>query len=310
MKSRKAIVGNRVGTIFRKLFICVVAVFFWCTPDSGLAQATNSYSNSGDNSKGFALRYGSAKFTSNEAELVGASGGGWYALPVKVSGDFQISFDVYNNSNDGDSHLLLVNDSTNAGIDVRNSPQGTDTPSINIFSGTNLVDYQQFYFPRPDATLASAPTTDFPNATWTHVVITKRGNILTDSVGGQSIQADLSDVSPASIDRVGLGYYATSNLGGAGQLRYRNIVVMPAPPGNQSGLGYHAVLHDGEGGQQSYRSGVEPRPPHMPYIGCVALIVCAVSLIISIFSLVVCLVSLTFLFIIGFEIIRRKNRLG
>jgi hypothetical protein len=200
------------------------------------ASAQLIYSNTGDNTTGFSTMYdpgGSATtMVSNGTNIVESNGGIWDMLPVTVSGDFQISFDVNNNSFDGDSHFLLVDDSSNGGLDMRNSPQGTDTPSINIFSGTDFTNYNQFFFPTVGATLATATTTNFPNQTWTHITITKTGNILTDNVGGQIIQANVSSVGLSSTLRVGLGAYATTFNGGAGTLSYRNITVVatPEPP--------------------------------------------------------------------------------
>ena len=104
------------------------------------------YINAGDNMKGFSGRYGNPTVKSDGKTLNAFPGGGWYALPLRASGNFKIEFDVFNDSNDGDSHLLLVDDATNAGIDVRNSPQATDTPSINIFYAKNLATHNDFYF--------------------------------------------------------------------------------------------------------------------------------------------------------------------
>ncbi len=185
------------------------------------------YIDAGDNMKGFSGRYGNPTLRSDGKTLNAFPGGGWYALPLRASGNFKIEFDVYNDSNDGDSHLLLVDDATNAGIDVRNSPQGTDTPTINIFYAKNLATYNDFYF--PGAALATANTTAFPNRTWTHVVITKVGNKLTDNCGGQVISADLGKIFFPPRARIGLGYYSTNYQGGKGTMQYRNIHITEIP---------------------------------------------------------------------------------
>jgi hypothetical protein len=133
----------------------------------------------------------------------------WDTIPVTATGNFQISFQVYNDTYDGDSHILLLNTGTDAGVDVRNSPQGTDTPNINIFSGTNFTNFSQFFFPTPAATLATAQATHFPNQTWTQVTITLNNGILADNVGGQVILANVSGLLTSSI-QLGLGGYATT----------------------------------------------------------------------------------------------------
>jgi len=66
------------------------------------------YSNTGNNTTGFVLQYdggsngnaGNANLISNGTTLTegNTAGGGWYDLPVQVSGNFQISFQVNNNS--------------------------------------------------------------------------------------------------------------------------------------------------------------------------------------------------------------------
>jgi hypothetical protein len=146
-----------------------------------------------------------------------------------VTGNFQISFQVNNNSYDGDSHLLFIDPGTDAGLDVRNSPQSTDTPSINIFSGSDFANYDQYFFPTSSNTLATATTTSFPNMTWTQITITRTGNIITDDVGGQIISADVTSQNLSTTLDIGLGGYATTISGSAGQLLYRDIVVTPEP---------------------------------------------------------------------------------
>lgn len=203
------------------------------TPQDAAAKKQKSaeYINIGDNIRGFSMRYGNPTINTDGKTLNAFPGGGWYVLPVRADGDFRIEFDVFNDSDDGDSHLLLVDDATNAGIDVRNSPQGTDTPTINIFAAKNLAAYDDFYFPK--TTLATANATAFPNRAWTHVIITKIGNKLTDNCGGQVITADLGNVFFPAKAHIGLGYYATNFQGGKGTMNYRNIRISDAdaPPG-------------------------------------------------------------------------------
>ena len=130
-----------------------------------------------------------------------------------------------NNSFDGDSHLLLINSGKASGLDIRNSPESTDTPNINIIAGSNFRNYSQYFFPKPATYLASAESEDFPNMTWTQVTITRTGNLITDDVGGQVIQATVSGKALGSALQIGLGAYATTYDGGAGLLEYRDITV-------------------------------------------------------------------------------------
>lgn len=191
---------------------------------SHAADALNSYVNSGNNVTGFVARFVDPHFISNGTEIIG-SGNGWVALPVKVSGDFQIKYDVFGNSFDVDSHLLLVNDATTDGVDCVASPVGSDTPSINIYNQKNLASYTPFYF--ATTYLAKASTTGFINYTWTHATITKVGTNITFNVGGQTISAKVTTADLPTVARVGLGYY--------GEIKYRNIsvksYVAPAPSG-------------------------------------------------------------------------------
>ena len=185
-----------------------------------------SYSNSGNNITGFTIKFGGG-VTTNGSELV-VAGGTWDTIPAIVTGNFRISYQVYNNSFDGDSHFLLLNPGTTGGIDVTNSPQSTDTPKINITSGTDFTNYNQYYFPTPTAVRASANTTSFPNQQWTSIIVSRNGNILTDNVGGQIIQTDVSSFLGDSV-QLGLGGYATPYAGGVGQLLYRNVAAVPEP---------------------------------------------------------------------------------
>jgi len=101
------------------------------------ASAQILYSNTGNNTTGFVLEYAgdqsNADLVSNGTILTegNSSGGGWYDLPVQVSGNFQISFQVYNDSNDGNAHLLLVNPSTNGGLDIRNDANGANSVTLS-----------------------------------------------------------------------------------------------------------------------------------------------------------------------------------
>jgi hypothetical protein len=199
-------------------------------PPAALAPANSGrllYFNAGDNTRGFAPGYGNVSFSVHNHALVGASGGGWSALPVLLEGNFEFDYDVYGDSGDVDSDIVFVDEElNNVGILVNNCPQNTDTPTVNILSNKHLND-QGFYF---DSTrLSGAPSTRFPNCTWTHVRIIKKGNILTDDVGGQVISANLEKVSFPISARLGLGYYATQNLGGTGQIRYANLRLVQLP---------------------------------------------------------------------------------
>jgi len=173
------------------------------------------------------MEYGSLSYSSNGTDIIGATGGGYVNLPVTLSGDFQMSFDVYGNSNDVDSDILFVSSGTDAGIQIRNCPQNTDTPNLYLEGGSHFADYNGFYWDH--TTLATAASTNFPLQTWTHITLTKKGNTLTDNVGGQILITDLTSLNLSSHLDVGLGYYATTNLGGVGQIEYRNILITAIP---------------------------------------------------------------------------------
>jgi hypothetical protein len=190
------------------------------------------YSNTGDNTKGFEVQYGNLSFSSDGTVLTGASGGGYVKLPVTVNGDFQMSFDVFGDSLDVDSNIFILHSGTAMGFEVRNCPQDTDTPGLFIHSGTHFSDYQGYYW--DNTVVATVAATNFPVQKWTHVVITKEGSKLTDNVGGQILTTGLNLSDSCSTFDIGLGYYATPNLGGAGQIRYRNIkIIKLAPPASQ-----------------------------------------------------------------------------
>lgn len=215
--------------LIRVLFLLTVG--FWATHASGQIL----YTNSGNNTTGFTpivVSNSTGSLTTNGTDLI-ESGGSWDVLPVSLSGNFEINYQVYNDSYDGDSHLLLFNQVNYTGIDVRNSPQGTDTPTINIFSAGDLRTYNGFYI--YTAPLVGATTTAFPNQTWTQITVTKTGNILTDNVGGQIIQYNIGSLGLPSTLGVGIGGYATTYLGGHGQLLYRDIVIT-APEVSTSSL--------------------------------------------------------------------------
>jgi len=182
------------------------------------------YVNAGDTTDGFLLAYGNLSFSVDQHVLIGASGGGWDKLPVLLKGDFQVDFDVYGDSNDVDSNILFVDELNGEGIEVNNCPQDTDTPTLGIKYSTHLCDHEGYYFDQ--TTLVSAASTKFPNRTWTHVTITKKGNILTDNVGGQVISTSVENENFPAAARLGLGYYSTQNLGGNGLIRYAHIRVV------------------------------------------------------------------------------------
>ncbi|MCE0522566.1 MAG: PEP-CTERM sorting domain-containing protein [Methylacidiphilales bacterium] len=200
-------------------------IVWFAVAEKGKAQIL--YSNSGNNTTGFVTQYGNLSFSSNGTDLIGSPGGGYVNLPVTVNGDFQMSFDVYGNSYDVDSDILFLSHGTAAGVQIRNCPQGTDTPSLYLESGTHFADYEGFYW--DNTVLAQAASTNFPLQTWTSITITKIGNTLTDDVGGQILTTDLTALDLSSSLDIGLGYYATTYEGGVGQIEYRNIVIAAVP---------------------------------------------------------------------------------
>jgi hypothetical protein len=233
--SKRVCKSKKMGIKIFLIFTILLPILFETD-----ASAQLLYSNTGNNTTGFVLAYGGDQGHGDpaNADLISTgtvitpgntAGGGWYDLPVQVSGNFQISFQVNNNSFDGNAHLLLVNPSTNGGLDVRNDPEGTIVSNINIFSGTNFANYNQFYFPSASDTLATATTTNFPNQTWTTITISLTNNILTDNAGGQIIQTNIGGLGLPETLQVGLGYYATTYNGGAGQIQFRNITVTATP---------------------------------------------------------------------------------
>lgn len=184
------------------------------------------YANAGDNTEGFELRTGGISFSVQQHVLVGSTGNGWFSLPVKVRGDFQMDFDVYGDANDVDSNIFFVDPLNGEGILINNCPQETDTPTLSINTSHSLLDPNCLFAMQA---LALAPSTKFPNRTWTHIRITKKGNILTDDVGGQILSTDLSSANFPGEAMVGLGYYSTPNLGGNGLIRYAHIRIIQLP---------------------------------------------------------------------------------
>jgi hypothetical protein len=183
------------------------------------------YTNRGDNMAGFILKFNDANFGLDNHMLLGTWGSGWYALPVYLTGDFRIDFDVYPDSNDASSYLILFDESTGKGINVANSTNTSfGLHSLEINSVANLTDHDKFFFDHQ--TLATAEAKKFPDKAWTHVTIIKKGNTLTDNVGGQIISADLSPAKLPPTLRLGLGYYASDNVGGDGQIGYGHIRVV------------------------------------------------------------------------------------
>ena len=202
---------------------------------SAFAQSTATisntplYTNCGDNTTGFNLKFGGASFTVDNHMLVGTEGGGWYSLPVYVSGDFQVDFDVYPDANDAASALMLYDDSNNRGVLMFNCTETTfSNTNIGIYSVNDLTNHDQFYF--PNSPLGIAPAKNFTVKAWTHITIIKKGNTLTDNVGGQVISADLSKEKLPFVLRVGLGYYATTNVGGDGEIGYANLRIVRLKP--------------------------------------------------------------------------------
>ena len=163
-RTGKLIWTQRIKTKLVKDFI------LWSVVSLGLfasqAEGQIIYSNSGNNITGWTVTYPyGATLVSNGTDIVLEEGGIWDTTPVTVTGNFQISYDVYNNSGDGDSHLMLLNNGTTGGVGVTNSPENTDSPSINIVSATDFTNYSQYFFPTSAETLATASSLDFPNDT-------------------------------------------------------------------------------------------------------------------------------------------------
>jgi hypothetical protein len=194
------------------------------------------YTNHGDNTEGFDVKFYHPNFTPHNHVLIGNDPGhhsrdddsGWLALPVSVESDFRIDYDVYSDARDGSGWLILFDDSSKKGLCLSSSPRGSSANSINIFAMENLTDRDSVF--DQNVKLATASTTNFPDQTWTHVTITKAGNMLTENVGGQIISTELPvDSLPKKI-HVGLGYYATKNLGGDGEMSFANILVVETKP--------------------------------------------------------------------------------
>lgn len=192
------------------------------------------YENRGDNTKGFAIRYSAPNFTPHGVMLVAndpVSGCrpdavGWMSLPVALPGDFQIDFDVRADANDAMSWTMLFDDATNKGIFICNRTNTSfGDASLSIVALTDLTQYQQIF--NHNGALAGAHSEKFPDQTWTHVRITKTGKMLRDDVGGQVISTTLPDGALSTNSHLGLGYYATKNVGGNGQMQYANIRVIP-----------------------------------------------------------------------------------
>ena len=191
------------------------------------------YVNPGNNTTGFIVKSAEPNFTVIRNTLVANAEGhhgrdddtGWFALPASVTGDFQIDFDVFPDAKDAASWVVLFDNTSNCGIVVSNSTETSfGTHSLDINSMEDVTDYNQFFFRH--ATLANSETGKFSDHTWTHIRIIKKGNRLSDDVGGQIISTDLSNANFPQVARVGLGYYATKNLGGNGQFGYANIRIV------------------------------------------------------------------------------------
>jgi hypothetical protein len=197
------------------------------------------YENRGDNTKGFVLKHpstehpevGALSFSVHDHTLAGnydATNRGWCALPVAVNGDFQIDFDVRPDANDACAFLMLFDNASNQGLAVANSTNTSfGTHSLYVFSVKDLTDGQQLFYDH--AVLASAEAKKFPDQAWTHVTVSKIGNRLIDNVGGQVIIAQIPPGTLPAKVHLGIGYYATKNVGGNGRIAYANIRVIPQP---------------------------------------------------------------------------------
>jgi hypothetical protein len=191
------------------------------------------YENRGDNTNGFVLKHpsnGIPNFSVHDHVLTGnydrTTNLGWCELPVSVTGDFQVDFDVRADANDACSFLMLFDAASNQGVAMANSTNTSfGTHSLYIDSVKDLTDHEQIYYNH--TVLASAESKDFPDQAWTHVRVSKIGNRLIDNVGGQVIFADLPPGTLPAKVHLGLGYYATKNVGGNGRIAYANIRVTP-----------------------------------------------------------------------------------
>ncbi|HEX4139850.1 MAG TPA: hypothetical protein VHY09_05845 [Candidatus Methylacidiphilales bacterium] len=195
------------------------------------------YENNG-NTTGFETKYAEPNFTVRDHMLVAndpASGcrpdaTGWMAIPAWLTGDYRIDFDVRADANDAMSWLMLFDDTSHKGIFVCNRTNTSfGDPSLSIVRLDDVTLYGQIFNHPASAALAEANAQKFPDQAWTHVSICKIGNRLIDNVGGQILTAEIpKGALPAKV-HVGLGYYATRNVGGNGQMAYANIRMIPQP---------------------------------------------------------------------------------
>ncbi len=193
------------------------------------------YENRG-NTKGFGPGFAHPSFTPHDTMLVAndpasgcpADASGWMSIPAWLTGDFQIDLDVRADANDAMSWVMLYDDATRKGLFVCNRTNTSfGDPTHSIVNLTDVTTYDQIFNHGPGPVLASANALKFPNQTWTHVTITKVGNRLFDSVGGQVLTAEIPHGTLSAKIHVGLGYYATKNVGGNGQMEYANIRMAP-----------------------------------------------------------------------------------
>jgi hypothetical protein len=111
----------------------------------------------------------------------------------------------------------------NPGTNTEGFAPKSDSPHFINYLSDASATWEIFH---DHLSLASARAQKFPDQVWTHVTITRTGRKLTDNVGGQTLSADLPANLLVPKLSVGLGYYATQNVGGNGQMDYANLRVV------------------------------------------------------------------------------------
>jgi hypothetical protein len=192
--------------------------------------ATIVYKNRGDNLKDVKPVFDPTLFKVEHGNIVGRDGGCWESLPVYVCGDAQIDYDVYTDAGDSGAFFILYGSANKEGINIVNCPNNTFNGHNIIEHIYDLLDHQKFYYTFD--TLTTQPSTNFPRNQWVHVTITKKGDQLIDNVGGQVVHADISSAQLSGVISMGLGFYATKNIGGGGMLKYANIRVIQLSAAN------------------------------------------------------------------------------
>jgi hypothetical protein len=186
--------------------------------------ATLLYKNRGDHLTDIKPVFDIATLKIENGNMVGRDGGCWESLPVYFCGDGQIDYDVYTDAGDSGAFFILYGSTNKEGINIVNCPNNTFNGHNIIEHIYDLLDHQKFYYNFD--TLVTQPSTNFPGNKWVHVTITKKGNQLIDNVAGQVIKADISSAGLTGIIDLGIGFYATKNVGGGGMLKYANLRVI------------------------------------------------------------------------------------